>query len=223
MKSMINAVLVLAIALTMTTGATASEWGGHNGTIKLSFSDSAMVHVLNNAEAIPNVGYLVDVYAVLTDLAPLRYNNERILTLGGIELKLDVQGCEWDVITRQFPVPVMNLSDTRDHCITGYRQSLSLKSGSTELVHWQVKLPADAENVSFHLDPAGMMSCNQMSACADSGSQALWAGSYDANQLGLIFSAGYVPAYFNYTDGEPDLTPVRGTGDWSETGLFTTD
>lgn len=222
MKSLQTTFWTLLLVTALSTVA-AAEWGGHNGTIHLSFSDTSQVSVLNGLEPIPNLGLIVDVYAILTDLGPVLWHGEEVLTVGGIEMKLAVQGAQAEVLTRQFPAPAINMMEDLSHCITGYTQYLSLISGSAELVHWQVRITDATENISFHLDPRGAYSCLQMDDCRQSGTQAIWVSAQGLSVMTPIFSAGYVPAYLNWTRGEPDLTPVRGTTDWNETGLFTSD
>ena len=86
--SVVSAIVFFAAA------AGASTWGGHNGTITLSFSDSSYVQVLDGVEPIPKVGAIVDLYAILGDCAPLTWKDEKVLALGGFELKLKIEGCE---------------------------------------------------------------------------------------------------------------------------------
>jgi len=72
------------------------------------------------------------------------------------------------------------------------------------------------------LDPAGLRTCETTAGCPGSGTQAVWVASAVAGQAGLVFGAGWSPAYLNW-EGEADRAVVRGATHWSETGLFTRD
>ena len=75
------------------------------------------------------------------------------------------------------------------------------------------------EDVVLRLDPEAMHSCKPTGRCAESGAQAIYAGTVDASQLGMLFGAGCVPGHVNPT-GEPDLTPITGDLGYAEVGLF---
>jgi hypothetical protein len=136
-------------------------------------------------------------------------------------LKLGIEGAENpQVVSKTITIKHLDVSETPEGCVVGLFPDLGLKDGAAVLVTWKVLMRGPARPVKFVLDPSGVQSCDGLEGCAGSETYALWSGSVQARQHGLLFSAGYVPAYLNW-EGEPDLTPVRGTTDWQDTGLFT--
>jgi hypothetical protein len=212
-----------AIAVLAAAAATAraSTWGGHMGTIHLSFSPGPEFTHVATAEALPKVGAIVDLYALLADMPPVVYRGERFLSLGGYELQLKVDGAEWNILETNLPEPCMSVGQAKGCLWVGKFDGIEFVDGGARLAHWRIQVLGEARNVVFGLDPAGVNSCATLEGCPDSGTQAVWTGSGVANQVGLVFSAGYVPAYLNWEGGEPDLTPVRGKVDWQDIGLVT--
>ncbi len=200
--------------------AAASYWSGHNGTIHLSFSEGDTLKATTTAEPMPGLdAILVDLYAVIADLDPVVWKGELIASMGGFEFQLAVEGAEFEVMGKEYSFKHFDAATEPFRCQVGIYPGVSLLSPRVTLVHWTLKLPADARNVKFALDPVGCPSCLKTEGCAADGPPAIWAGTIAADTAGFIFGAGYVPAYLNW-EGEADLTPVRGTGDWSESGYF---
>ena len=102
----------------------------------------------------------------------------------------------------------------------GLFPGLTFQDGVVQVVHWVVQVPGQARAVVFRLDPEGLVGARGTDGFTEDATYALWAGSREAKHAGLIFSAGYAPAYLNFT-GEPDLSVVRGEGDWREIGVVT--
>jgi hypothetical protein len=199
----------------------ASHWGGHHGTIHLSINSADEIVPVADAAGENDAGVLVEVTAVISDLQPLLFNGVRVMALGGFEIMLAIEGADdARVVSKTITEKHLDMSNDPASCVVGIFPDLTLKDGSSVLVTWTVWVPGPPHPVKFYLDPAGVESCESLEPCAGSGSPALWSGSLQARQHDLLFSAGYVPAYLNW-EGEADLTPIHGTTDWSETGLFT--
>jgi len=217
MMSALLPALVLALVVVATVPAAASDWAGHNGVIRLSFTrGDTLTSTLDLAPETP-VGVMVDLYAVLTDVDQVHWNSGKVIALGGFELMLKAEGAEMQIMNTEYDEKCFDLGKEQGQCMVGFFPDLSLRDGPATLVHWKLLLKGDPRNVVFSLDPAGLLSCAGLPDCADSGSYALWAGSKIADQAGLLFSAGYTPAYLNW-EGETDLSVVKGTGDWLEVG-----
>ncbi len=167
-------------------------------------------------------GALIDLYAVLDDVALLYWNGLQLRALGGIEFALRIEGGEAMIVGQEFPLRAFNVRPEPGRLSAGLFPELALRDRRATLVHWRIYVPGTPRNLAFRLDPAALGTCATLEGCPGSGSQALWTGSPVSEMAGLIFSAGYTPAYLNW-EGEPDLAVVRGRGDWSETGLFTTE
>lgn len=207
--------------------AAASLYGGHNGTVRLSFApgDSAAgdtLQAVRTAAAAGPEGVIVDLYAVLDGVERILYQKQQVRALGGFELKLKIEGGPAEIIAQEFPVRAWNMVQTPGHCYAGVYPELPLRDGRGVLVHWRVRFPETPRNVRFALDPAGLYSCETLDKCPESGAQVLWAGSAVARQEELIFAAGWAPAYLNW-EGTPSLAPVAGTWSWRDTGLFTVE
>ncbi|MBU0742730.1 hypothetical protein KKG45_14035 [bacterium] len=211
---------ILTLSVVSAAIASASTWGGHHGTIHLSFSEGPKFEHVMKSEPLPELGLVVDLYAVLTDIQPIIYNHGKYLSVGGYELQLKVEGAEWEILATDLPDQSINVGMNKGCLYVGKFTGIKFIDGNATLVHWSIRLPGEPENVVFSLDPAGLNSCEVLIGCPDSGTQALWTGSGAAKMLGVVFSAGYIPAYLNWNGEEPDLTPVRGEVDWQDTGLF---
>jgi hypothetical protein len=209
---------IMIVLLLVGSSVFASDWAGHNGTIVLSFGqEQGRVHTV---ESIEGVGVLVDVYATFTGISELFYNQTKVMTCGGFELQLKIDGAEGKILVQNLPKQSrINIGKSDGQCIVGVNPDLSIMK-DVQLVHWQIMLPEGANNVRFSLDPEGLFSAKGLEGCLESNPVALWAGGKDANHLGLIFAASCAPAYLNW-DGEPELEIIRGTVDSIETGLFT--
>ncbi len=215
-----TATLITACLLLTVATAGASVWGGHHGTIHLSF-DAAEPVAASTAEPLGEAGVIVDVHAILTDLDPILHEGERVMACGGYELRLGIEGADdCRILSQTVPVKSLNTAEEPGACRVGLYPDIELRTGSALLVSWKVQIPGDAKPIRFVLEQDGVHSDANLEGAADSGSYALWSGSLQLRQHGLLFSAGFVPAYLNW-DGEPDLTEIRGTVDWEETGHFT--
>ncbi len=204
--------------------ASAGDWAGHYGDVLLSFAPGPEAAHVARRDSLPVVGTMVDLYALLAVPEIVRARGERVLTVGGLELKLAADGAPgWKVLSQEINGKNINVGPEPGTVTAGLFPGLTFQDGVVQVVHWVVQVPGQARDVVFRLDPAGARSCGTLPGCPESGTYALWAGAVAANQHGLLFSAGYVPAYLNPTTPEPDLTPVRGNVDWRERGLVTPD
>ncbi len=216
--------LAFAVLSACPWSASAGDWGGHYGDILLSFTPGPVATHVARRDSLPMVGTMVDLYAVLAVPEIVRARGEQVLTVGGLELKLAADGAAgWKVLSQEITGKNINVGPEPGTVTAGLFPGLSFDDGKVQIVHWVVQVPGLARDVVFRLDPAGARSCGGLPGCGESGTFALWAGAVAANQHGLLFSAGYVPAYLNPTAPDPDLTPVRGKVDWRERGLVTPD
>lgn len=219
MRAAMTAMAVLAI-LGAGAAARASTWCGENGLIRFSFAEGdTIVESLVTGE--PQGGMtVVDVTAWLTDMDPVARNGDAFLRVGGIELKLKIDGAEANIIGQDFPDPkALNVGAEPGSIAAGFHPGLRCGAGYVKLVHWKVLLKGRPRNVRFGLDGTNLRSCGTMEGCPAAGTQALYAGADAANQLDYLFGAGYVPAWVN-ADGEPDVTPVTGKVSWRDVGAF---
>ncbi len=217
-----NSIVTVAfVALAATAGA--STWGGQLGNIHLSFTEGPGIEHVLSSEPLPKVGVIVDLYALMTDVPPVVHNHERILSVGGYELQLAVEGAEWKILKTDLPDLSVNAGIEKGCLYVGKYNGMKFVDGVAQLAHWRLQLLGEPENVVFRLDPAGVNSCVLVEGCDGTGTQAIWTGSGASNQVGLVFGAGYVPAYLNWTGEDPDLTPVRGEVEWHELGLIALD
>lgn len=201
--------------------AVASTWGGHNGNIRLSFTEGPDYTSVREQEALPKAGVILDLYAYLCDVDPIVYKNERYLSVGGWELQLTVDGAEWEIMELELPPDAINAGREKGVQYVGYYTGVPFVDGDAKLARWRIRLLGDPHDVVFRLDPAGVNSCGTTPGCPGSHTQALWTGSGASGQVGILFSAGYVPAYLNWGDDVPEVEPVQGEGSWRDTGLFT--
>ncbi len=204
--------------------ASAGDWAGHYGDVLLSFTPGPVPTHVARRDSLPVVGTLVDLYALLAVPEIVRARGEQVLTVGGIELKLAVDGAPgWKVLEQEITGKHINVGPEPGTVTAGLFPGLSFEGGMVQVAHWVVQVPGRARDVVFRLDPAGARSCAGLPGCGESGTFALWAGAVAANQHGLLFSSGYVPAYLNPSQPESDLTPRRGSVGWRERGLVTPD
>jgi len=216
------AVLLGALLLICAAPAGAITWGGHLGQVHLSFAPAPDVQPVLAKEPEPGLGLLVDVYAVMMDVDPVLYEGERVLALGGYEMRLRVEGAEdAQVLSKEIPVTHLDVAKDTAGIMCGLQPDITFLDEGVVLAKWQVRIPGDeARPVSFHLDPAGLRSHKGVADAEDAGAYMLWTGSLQNRQHGLMFAAGYVPAWLN-PDGDPDLTPRHGRTSWRDTGHFT--
>ncbi|MBM4131602.1 hypothetical protein FJ250_11355 [bacterium] len=200
--------------------AMASDWCGENGLVRFSFAaGDSLVETVQTGE--PEGGVtIVDVFAWLTDLAPVARRGDAFLRLGGAELKLQVTGAEACVIAQEFPDPkALNVASEPGELAVGFHPGLRVQQGRVLLVHWKLLFQGQPRNARLGLDASQLRSCKTLPGCPEAGTQALYAGADAANQLDSLFGAGYVPAWINPT-GEPDRTPVTGKVGWQDVGIY---
>jgi len=203
--------------------ANAITWGGHNGNIRLTFSEVPEYEHVKWSEPLPKAGVILDLYAILSGVDRVSYLGHQFLSVGGWELQLRIDGAEWEIMEIELPEHSINVGVEKGCMYVGKYTGVKFVDGDAKLARWRIRLLGEPKNVTFSLDPAGLNSCVSAEGCPDSGTQALWTGSGAADLVGLLFGAGYIPAYLNWDDETPEPTPVRGKGDWQDTGLFTLD
>jgi len=214
--------VLLATLLILAPVAGAVTWGGHLGTVHLSFQPAPDVQPVLMQEPEPGPGLLVDVYAVMKDMDPVLYQGERVLAAGGFEMRLRVDGADdAQVLAKEVPILHLDVAPDNATIICGLQPDITFQDGGVVLAKWRVRIPGEtARPVSFHLDPDGPRSDAGLEGVKDAGVFMLWTGSLQNRQHGLMFAAGYVPAWLNPRD-DPDLTPRHGSTTWQDTGLFT--
>ncbi|MFT5233777.1 MAG: hypothetical protein ACI9UK_000948 [Candidatus Krumholzibacteriia bacterium] len=212
--------VVIALCLSLKAGiVAASDWCGENGVIRFSFAEgSELVQVLNTEEPVNGVT-TVDVYAWLTDVDMVAHKGEKFLRVGGIEMKLTIEGAEAFILKQEFPSQALNVGEKTGTIIAGLVPGQRLEEGKTHLVKWQIMFQGRPENVRFGLDPSGVMSCPTVEGCVEAAPPAVYVGVEGSGQLGAMFGAGYVPAWLNPV-GEPDTKPVRAKQTYQDVGIF---
>ncbi len=219
MKAIGTILFALGLVLLPAGPAAASHWCGENGLVRFSFVEGdSLVSVADSGD--PQGGVTrVDLFAWLTDVAPVANDGEALLAIGGYELTLDIQGAEAFILEQTFPEEGLNVGARSGSVAYGITHGQGLGQAGTLLVHWKLMFQGRPENVRIGLDGSELISCGRTEGCPGSGTQALFIGSASSNQLNLLFGAGYVPAWLNPT-GEPDTSPVRGTSTWQDVGIF---
>jgi len=92
LKSMVGVLTV--IACLGAGGAEATDWCGENGVIRFSFAEGEeLVQNLETDEPTNGVT-MIDLYAWLTDVDDVSREGEKFLRVGGVELKLSIEGAE---------------------------------------------------------------------------------------------------------------------------------
>lgn len=209
-------VTVFLIVLTLAAAATASEFCGGNGVIKLSFTPGP--EATRVATAAP--GEPIEVYAILDEVAPAEGPGGLMQTLGGFECELRVTGGEVLSVTKAVLVPHIDFGSRETQVWAGVRtMDVRIDQGPLALVRWTVVLGGEAADVRFDLDPDGLLSCKFKDACMESDASALYVGTMDVAQEGFLFAAGCAPAVLN-PSGEPDLAVRPCTLDFTEVGIF---
>lgn len=214
---------LLTLTLLLAVPAAAVTWGGDLGRVHLSFAPAPDLRPVLEQEPEPGLGLLVDVYAVMKDVDPVLFAGERILAIGGFELRLRVDGPPGvQVLAKEVPIAHLDVAEDAAGIMCGLQPDMTFTDEGIVLARWQVRIPGEKTvPVSFHLDPAGTRSSRGVPEAEGSDPFMVWTGSLQTGQHGLMFSAGYVPAWLN-PDGEPDLAPRAGKISWRDTGLFTT-
>jgi len=213
------AVIVLGTAALAPLNAGASTWAGENGLIRFSFVEGdSLVSVLETGEAADGVTAF-DLYAWLTDVAPVAIDGEAFLHVGAVELQLDITGAEAFILSQDFPSKALNVGQELGQIAAGLSPGEKIADGKVFLVHWKVMIQGRPVNVRIGLDPTKLMSCEGLEGCGDSEPPALYAGNEASRQVGFICGAGYVPSWINPA-GQPDQTPVTGKQSWQDVGVF---
>lgn len=213
------------MALTLTSlvlvagAASASTWCGDNGVIRFSFAEGdSLVTVLESGE--PENGVTTfEVYAWLTDITPVATDGEAFLHLGGMELILDISGAEAFILEQEFPSKALNLGNEMGKIAAGMSPGEKIENGKVMLVRWKIMIQGRPENVRLGLDGTGLQTCQTLEGCPECEPQALYVGNEGSRQVGIVFGAGYEPAWINPT-GEPDQTHVTGKCSWKDVGIF---
>ncbi len=214
---------ICVLSLSLAAAASAGTWGGHNGDIRLTFTEGPEYEHFKQSKPLPKAGVILDLYAVLSGVDQVLFHDEKYMSVGGWELQLQVDGAEWEIMELELPDDSINAGTAKGYMYVGKYSGVKFVDGDAKLARWRIRLLGDPKNVTFSLNPGGLNSCITTDGCPGSGTQALWTGSGAAGLIGVLFSAGYIPAYLNWEDDPPELAAVHGKGEWSDTGLFTKD
>ncbi len=221
LRGAVTVLPAVVLGFFLTAGvAGASTWCGHNGVVKLSFTAGDSLSGVANAEPDETGLTAVDLYAVLDQVDLVSHEGEKFLGLGGFELQLIVEGAEAIFQEQNFDFVGPNLGRAQGQCHVGINPGLDLVDGRATLVHWRLLFRGRPQNVVFRLDPGGLFSTRSLPAVAECNPYALYVGTLDRKQVGLMFGAGYVPAYLNW-EGKVDLVPVVGKQTWQDVGACT--
>jgi hypothetical protein len=219
MKSRVSWVLLVVFSVSL-AGVPAAQagWCGENGIVRLSFTPGPDLTPVAQVE--PENGVtMVDLYAWLTDVTPLKKDGEAFMGTAAVEFTMVIDGAEGFIIKEEFPQQSYQMGKEPGSVIVGLSPGLRIQDGATELVHWQIMFQGKPENVVFRLDPDQLLSCGRTEGCPGSGVSALYTGTEDGQSLGSIFGAGHQRAYLNYS-GKPDLEPIHGTVSWQDVGEY---
>lgn len=211
--------IVLTLLMLLPAGQSMALWCGQNGVIRLSFTPAPDLTAVHAAEASEKGVTIVDVYAYLTDLDPVKKNSVIFTGVGGLELNLIIEGAEGFITSQEFPIQNRSLGRRPGEIIAGFYPGIELQGEATQLVHWQVMFQGTPEDVVFRLDRSDGITAQRTEGLAGMQASAYYTG-VDANQqLGDLFAAGSVAAYLNYT-GEPDLAVKDARVSWQEVGVY---
>jgi hypothetical protein len=213
--------LSLLVMLSVTTFAFPAQafFCGENGVVRFSFVEGPELEPVAHIPPGENGVTMVDLYAWLTDVEPLKREGEAFLGISAFELQLVIEGAEGFILKQEYPQDFRQVGKKLGNCIVGLYPGLDFKNQTTQLVHGQIMFQGKPEDVVFRLDPAGMVTCERTPGCVESGVSALYVGTETSNFVGEIFGAGHQPAYLNPT-GETNLDEVHGTVSWEDVGRF---
>ncbi len=212
-------VLALLLVLGSAASAVASGWVGENGLVRLSFAEGKEIQSVKTQEAGDGGLTLVDLYAYLTDVDPVKLNGEVFLGLGALEMTLKIEGAEGSIVKQEIPAPNHSLGRGNGEIISGLPNGIILEEDATLLVHWQIMFKGKPENVVFCLDLEGGITRFRSPDVKAAQPYALYTGRLISHQQGTLFGAGCVPAYLNFT-GQPDLTPLHTKESWQDIGVY---
>jgi hypothetical protein len=213
------AAVVLAAALT-TLPAAASTWCGENGVVRLSFTKGDTLQSVATIAPPTQGPTLVDIWAYLDDVDPVEIKDEKFTGIGGLEMRLVIDGAEGAIVKQDFPFVHVNVSPSPGLVLVGIDPGQKLQQGRALLVHWQVAFMQPPQDVTFRLDPNSLQSCKTMPDCVGSGSYALYTGTVASNLVTYIAGAGCAPAFLNWKRA-PELRPLRGKTSWQDVGVMT--
>jgi len=211
-------VMTLAVLL-VAAPALATNWCGENGVVRLSFMPGGELQAVHEADGSEKGVTMVDVYAYLTDFTPVQRKGEAFLGIGGLEMKLLIEGAEGFITSQEFPVANRSLGRKPGEIIAGFYPGIEVGTEPVELVHWTVLFQGTPENVVFRLDTADGLTAQRTDGLAGMGCSAYYTGMEQAGQLGDLFGAGGVSAYLNY-EGEPDLQVRHSQLSWQQVGQY---
>ena len=215
MKILIVTVVVTLMALP----AAATVFCGCNGEVVISFTEPPATTSVLEAEPGEHGLIIVDVYAVLDDVAELEGPGGVFLDLGGFELELRVVGGEVQGVEKTILMPHRDFGARPTQCLVGTYPGERIVGGPLVLCRWQVVLKGEVQDVRFDLDPAGLLSCDRTPECEGCGASMVYVGTPDAHQESYLFGAGCVPAVLNPTK-KPDLTTAPCKADFADVGVF---
>jgi len=209
-----------ALATVLSAAATATEYCGANGTVKLSFVQPQPLQPTLTVTPEASGATVVDVWAVLDDVAEVEGPGGVLLMLGGFEFTLRVTGAEATVLAKQIAIPYRDFGANLAECRVGTYPGEPVTEGPLPLVHWQVSLEGELRDVVFDLAPGGAPSCGDLAPCQAGGCRAVYVGSVDAGQQNYLFGAAFQAAVLNPGES-PDLAPVACGPSVAEVGIFT--
>jgi hypothetical protein len=220
MKVLLHSILLTMLLLIGSADlASASGWVGENGLVRLSFTKGEELQGVTNVSEGEGGVTIVDLYAYLTDVDPVKLNGEAFLGLGAMEMTLMIEGAEGKITSQDFPVPCHSLGRNTGEVMAGIPDGLELEKEATLLVHWQIMFQGQPKNVVFRLDVDGGITRHRTEGVKEAQPYAMYTGRLVSKQHTSLFGAGYVPAYLNY-EGETDLTPIRGKESWQDVGVY---
>jgi hypothetical protein len=155
----------------------------------------------------------------LTDVERVAEDGENFLRVGGFELQLKIEGAEAFLLKQELPAQTLNVGQSTGTLVAGLVPGERLEDGKVQLVHWQVMFQGRPENVCFGLEPKGTPSCATVAGCPEAAPPMVYVGVEGSGHLGMMFGAGYVPAWLN-PSGEPDRTPVHAGQTYADVGVF---
>ena len=209
----------LLVVLVSGMPATASEFCGGNGVVKLAFADTPGLPATETASPDQTGMTTVDVWAVLDEVDRVEGPGGVMLAIGGFELTLDVQGAEPIILEKEILLPYRDFGQSQAECRVGTHPGQPFTDGRLALVRWRVGFQGEVSDVVFDLAPDGAASCATLEGCPGSGCRALYAGTVESRQEGFLFGAGSRPAVLNPTQ-DPDLAVRSCTVGWREVGVF---
>ncbi len=215
LKILTASLMVLAVV----SVASASDWCGENGLIRLSFSEGEELQPVFNVEPNGTGVTTIDLYAYISDFDLVEKNGEAFMGIGAVEFNLIIEGAEGFITSQVFSMANRSVGRRPGEVMVGLDPGLTVKTGIAQVVHWEILFQGTPENVVFRLDRENLLSCIRSEECQECRPYAMYTGNSTSRQLGSLFGAGYVPAYLNFK-GEPDLEPLRGDQTWQEVGLY---